>query len=785
MSHTLDAFLRSWPFDPWLWCALLVMAGVYLRGWLALHRRDARRWHLGPLLAFFGGLAAVFAALGSPIEVFAQVLLQVHMIQHMLLMMLAPPLLWLGEPLSPLLLGLSRPLRMGWFVPLLRSPFLRQCFLRATHPFFALPVFVLTTWLWHIPAAYEAALSQQGWHYLQHACFLGSSLLFWYPIVRPFPSRPRWPIWWLIPYLLLADLQNTVLSALLTFSDQVLYATYTVGPHMVRVSPLDDQAAAGVIMWIPGSLAFLLPLFAIALRLMSGNTRPARHRRLAMTHLAKGRTTRQDLLPVLHSSGSFAKCSSRRAQARFDVLQVPILGRFLRWRHARVALQGPTLLLAAAIIYDGFRGPEVSAMNLAGVLPWIHWRGLVVMALLIAGNLFCMACPFTLPRALAHRFLPRRAIWPRWLRSKWLAVALVAGYFWAYEAFSLWDSPWWTAWIGVGYFFAAFLVDGLFQGASFCKYVCPIGQFNFVQSLVSPLEVRVRHAEICSTCRTHDCIQGNDKAPGCELELFQPRKLGNMDCTFCLDCVHACPHENIGILARMPGKDLWQERAPLCVSTLTSRPDVAALAVVFVFAAFANAAGMVAPVLRWQEQLQTWFRLESPLLIVSLFYASALIVLPGLIIGVAALLSRRFGNLTVGWVHVATRFSFALIPVGFGMWLAHYSFHLLTSWESAFPTIQRFATSCGVTIWGTPQWSACNCQPAADWLLRMEILFLDFGMLLSLYAGYRISRLYLPRAGTIRGVLAPWAVLILLLFLAGLWIVFQPMEMRGTMMGMG
>src|SRR4051794_11532375 len=86
MSPTLDAFLRSWPFDPWLVGALLVPASVYLRGWVILHRRDADRWRAAPLVAFLAGLAAVFLALGSPIEPFAGMILQIHMVQHLLLM---------------------------------------------------------------------------------------------------------------------------------------------------------------------------------------------------------------------------------------------------------------------------------------------------------------------------------------------------------------------------------------------------------------------------------------------------------------------------------------------------------------------------------------------------------------------------------------------------------------------------------------------------------------------------------------------------------------------------
>src|SRR5262249_43033435 len=204
---------------------------------------------------------------------------------------------------------------------------------------------------------------------------------------------------------------------------------------------------------------------------------------------------------------------------------------------------------------------------------------------------------------LARRWLPRGMAWPRFLRGKWLALVLLALFLWAYEAFSLWDSPWWTAWIALGYFAAAFLIDGLFRGASFCKYLCPIGQFNFVQSLVSPLEIKARDPDVCASCQTKDCIRGRDGIPGCELGLFLPRTAGNMDCTACLDCVHACPHDNVGLLAQAPGADLWNDRPRSGVGRFACRPDLAALVLVLVFGAFANAAGMVGPVAEGQEQL--------------------------------------------------------------------------------------------------------------------------------------------------------------------------------------
>lgn len=84
---------------------------------------------------------------------------------------------------------------------------------------------------------------------------------------------------------------------------------------------------------------------------------------------------------------------------------------------------------------------------------------------------------------------------------------------------------------------------------------------------------------------------------------------------------------------------------------------------------------------------------------------------------------------------------------------------------------------------GRPEWVAACCRPVADWLLRVELLFLDFGLLLSLYAGYRIARSLTERPARALGALAPWAVLLILLFAAGVWIIFQPMQMRGTLEG--
>src|SRR5688572_18578035 len=110
-----------------------------------------------------------------------------------------------------------------------------------------------------------------------------------------------------------------------------------------------------------------------------------------------------------------------------DLLKLPAVGPFLRWRYFRLSLQAVALLIAAAVVLHGLFGPQIAPRNLATVLTAIHWRGLLVVAVLAIGNLFCTSCPMILARDAGRRLLTPRLAWPRALRGKWLGVALLAG----------------------------------------------------------------------------------------------------------------------------------------------------------------------------------------------------------------------------------------------------------------------------------------------------------------------------------------------------------------------
>jgi putative membrane protein len=268
MDPAIKALISSWNLEPGVILALLATAAVYLRGWLLLRKKLPHYFNSARLAAFQLGLIVVFLALCSPIDEFAGLLLSVHMIQHILLMMAAPPLLLLGAPMLPLLRGSPRAVFTAGLGPFSTNGTVRNLGAFMVQPIVALASFSIATVAWHVPALYELALRSEFWHEVEHICFFGTGLLFWWPIVQPWPSRPHWSGWSIILYLLAADLVNTAVSAVLCFAERILYPTYTAVPELWGISALSDQAFAGAIMWVAGSLTFLLPVACILMRLL-------------------------------------------------------------------------------------------------------------------------------------------------------------------------------------------------------------------------------------------------------------------------------------------------------------------------------------------------------------------------------------------------------------------------------------------------------------------------------------------------------------------------------------
>jgi hypothetical protein len=262
---------------------------------------------------------------------------------------------------------------------------------------------------------------------------------------------------------------------------------------------------------------------------------------------------------------------------------------------------------------------------------------------------------------------------------------------------------------------------------------------------------------------------------GCELGLFLPGKVGNLDCTLCLDCVHACPHDNIALTTRVPGDELIDTGRRSGIGWLTRRSDLAALAVVFTFGALLNAFAMTGPASAAEGLVARLTGVEAPAVTLGVLFAASLLMLPLALLGLASLATRALTGAREPAGAIAVRFAYALVPFGVGVWTAHYGFHLLTGALTLVPVAQSAAVDlAGRAILGEPLWTWVGVQPGAVFPLQVGCILL--GAIGSLATAYRIPE---RTEGRSRGV-HPWALLILLLAALAVWIVAQPMDMRGV-----
>jgi len=251
--------MSAWPVEPSVAIPVTLTAMVYLRGWSRLRRRLPRRFCGRHAAIFFASLATMLLALSSPVDTLAERWLSAHMVQHMLLMVVVAPLLWMGAPVALLLVCLPRTTR-GVVLAFTNGRVGRPLTRWLVHPGVGWCAFALSFWVWHVPALYDLATESDLWHHVEHACFLVSALLFWRPVILAWPARMAWPRWTMVPYLGLAMFQSLPLATILTFSDRVIYAGH---------SSVDDQALAGLIMWVPGSLPLLLGILRLIVELSS------------------------------------------------------------------------------------------------------------------------------------------------------------------------------------------------------------------------------------------------------------------------------------------------------------------------------------------------------------------------------------------------------------------------------------------------------------------------------------------------------------------------------------
>jgi len=264
MQHAHRAAFESL----WVSAPLILVALVYARGWLRVRKLDLHTietWRAG---SFVLGLLFIWLAVASPIAALDHELLTIHMVQHLLLMTLAPPLIWFGAPMKPLLHGL--PQGFGNVMRhCFRSPPIQRLGRAIAHPAVCWLVAAATLVGWHVPSLFALGMRSGLWHAIEQVSFLASGLLFWWPVIKPGEGKSNGSEWPILLYLFVATLPCDILSGFLVFCNRVVYPVFLSSPQSNSLSALEDQQCAGALMWTCVTLVYLIAAAIFAARLLS------------------------------------------------------------------------------------------------------------------------------------------------------------------------------------------------------------------------------------------------------------------------------------------------------------------------------------------------------------------------------------------------------------------------------------------------------------------------------------------------------------------------------------
>ena len=250
---------------------LLFEAYRYLLGWVPLRLLSRTAIPAWRAASFFLGLSLVWAASGSSLAAYDHSLLTAHMIKHILLMTVAPALIILGEPVRVFWMGMPPVARRAFRRVLGRSP-LRAFARMVTRPALCWTVSAMTLLVWHLPALFTLGLHSESWHTVEEILFFSAGLLFWWPLIQPWPSASTGPRWSMLLYLFLATLPCDILSGFLAFSDRVAYPVYFSAPRLFGFSVLEDQQCAAALMWTSVTFIYLVPAAIISAKLLAPRT---------------------------------------------------------------------------------------------------------------------------------------------------------------------------------------------------------------------------------------------------------------------------------------------------------------------------------------------------------------------------------------------------------------------------------------------------------------------------------------------------------------------------------
>jgi polyferredoxin len=447
-------------------------------------------------------------------------------------------------------------------------------------------------------------------------------------------------------------------------------------------------------------------------------------------------------------------------QRRINLLKhVPWLRRVLISRLYQPVLMLITLFFFTLAILTGLFGTPAGSRNFSIVFVWIVWWGLLIIVLVpFAGRFWCSICPIPAP----GEWLQRRSIvnrvpgklhtlhwrWPTRFKNMWLQNFGFLGM--AIFSVIILTRPSVTGWVLLTIIIVAVVLSILYDKRVFCRYVCPVGGFVGLYSLVAPIEVRVADPAICATHTPKDCLTGNEYGYGCTWMVTPGELVRNAYCGMCAECLKTCPKNNVVINLRPFGSDLLvgEER----------RLDEAYKAFIMLGGALLYSAVLLGPwgwIKAWanMDTFPHWLAYALTLISVTL------LVIPALF-GGTALLSKRLSHLQIPFRQVFIDYAYGLIPLGLAAWVAFSFGFVLTNGSYALPVLSD-PFGWGWNLFNTVNFSWTPLLPSLINFLQVGTLVI--GLLFSVNIVYRIAsqhsqvarqpfRATLPIAGFMAGI---------------------------------
>jgi putative membrane protein len=272
-------WIRSWSWEPGIVVPLALMAALYAIGSWRIYRRNSQRpaIRLWEMISFWLGWLSLVLALDSPLHKLGEVLFSAHMTQHEVLMVVAAPLIVFSKPLIASLFALPESWR-GWLGKSVKSPAFSSAWQRLTAPLTVWLLHGVAIWAWHIPFLYQATLDDEFVHAIQHICFFGTALLFWWTLTHGRYGRLGYGVAFV--YVFTTALHTSILGALMTFTQRGWYPLYAGRTAPWGLTPLEDQQLGGLIMWIPSGVVFLVIGLAIFAAWLGESERRQKYSRL-------------------------------------------------------------------------------------------------------------------------------------------------------------------------------------------------------------------------------------------------------------------------------------------------------------------------------------------------------------------------------------------------------------------------------------------------------------------------------------------------------------------------